>query len=66
LADTLIIHSLGRKLMISRYSDDGRLVGEELKDFIDTKCSGSVRISRYEFGEGALIVIEGVQDVGEG
>jgi len=46
-------------MYVSRYSNDGRLVDEGIKEYLDVKCSGSVRISRYEFGDGALIVIEG-------
>lgn len=59
MAGSLIVHFSGGRMYVSRYSNDGRLVDEGIKEYLDVKCSGSVRISRYEFGDGALIVIEG-------
>ena len=58
MASALIIHSSNGNMMISQYDSDGRMVDEGFREFIDLKCSGSVRVSRYEFGEGVLIVIE--------
>ncbi len=59
MAGALIVHFSGGRMLVSRYGSDGKLVSEGIKEYVDVKCSGSVRISRYEFGDGALIVIEG-------
>ncbi len=54
-----LIHSLTEGFTVSTYDEEGRLVEERVLDDLqlELKCEGLVRVNRYAFYSGSLIIM---------
>ena len=57
----VLVHVGKEGITVSRYDSEGRLAREEkvAKDVVELSQARFVRVSKYVFSDGALIVMEG-------
>jgi hypothetical protein len=54
-----LIHSLKEGFVVSTYDGEGRLIDERRYENsqLELECGGSVRVNRYAFYSGSLIIM---------
>ena len=60
MGNTLLIHVSGDRIYVGEYDEDGRLVSEQFieEGILSVEKTGPLKVSRYFFSGGALIVSE--------